>query len=171
MPKDREELLLRTPLTFGFSAPSNMYQPQSNRDVSRTVLAIIKYLLSQTLIFPLNRQFLAMASVALENSREQRSKKCPEIHHTLVNKLLPHKLANVIIAVSYATGRVRQMKGLTNEPICSVEDNCTRPRPMSALTDRDLGSGYIPPGSSRYSANVNKQLFAVGVGQSVYIAR
>ena len=64
-------------------------------------------------------------------------------------------------------GRVRQMKGLTNDPICSVEDNLTRPRPMSALTDRDLGSGYIPPGSSRYSANVNKQLFAVGVGQSV----
>ena len=56
------------------------------------------------------------------------------------------------------------MKGLTDDPICSVEDNKDRPRPMSALTNRDLGPGYRPPGSSRYSANTNKHLYAVGVG-------
>ena len=62
-------------------------------------------------------------------------------------------------------GRVIPMKGLTDDLICSVEDNLARPRPLSALTDRDLGRGYRPPGSSRYSANTNKHLFAVGVGE------
>lgn len=28
VPKGREELLLRTPLTFGFSAPTDLYQPR-----------------------------------------------------------------------------------------------------------------------------------------------
>ena len=38
VPKDREELLLRTPLTFGFSAPTDMYQPRnSQRDVSTKI--------------------------------------------------------------------------------------------------------------------------------------
>ena len=37
VPKDREELLLRTPLTFGFSAPTDMYQPRNSpRDVRKT---------------------------------------------------------------------------------------------------------------------------------------
>ena len=38
VPKDREELLLRTPLTFGFSAPTEMYQPRNSRDVRKNTL-------------------------------------------------------------------------------------------------------------------------------------
>ena len=38
VPKDREELLLRTPLTFGFSAPTDMYQPRNSRDVRKNTL-------------------------------------------------------------------------------------------------------------------------------------
>ena len=77
----------------------------------------------------------------------------------------------VIDAKHVSAGRVKQMKGLTHDPICSVEDNQARPRPMSALTNRDLGSGYRPPGSSRYSANTNKHLYAVGVGVEHYYWR
>ena len=37
VPKDRQELLLRTPLTFGFAAPTDMYQPRnSQREVTHT---------------------------------------------------------------------------------------------------------------------------------------
>jgi hypothetical protein len=74
-----------------------------------------------------------------------------------------------VIAVKHVSaGRVKQTKGLTDDPICSVEDNQARPRPMSALTNRDLGSGYRPPGSSRYSANTNKHLYAIGVVPVTY---
>lgn len=129
-PFGREELLLRTPLTFGFSAPSNTYQPRNDH------VTIVR------------------EDFSAGGSREQQRAKIRRM-----SRNTPH------------TARVKAMRGLTDDPICSVEDNKAQPRPMSALTNRDLSDGYRPPGSSRYSANSSKQLYAVGVVPVTYAWR
>ena len=41
VPKGREELLLRTPLTFGFTGPSNMYQPSNSQNYVSWSLGLV----------------------------------------------------------------------------------------------------------------------------------
>ena len=58
------------------------------------------------------------------------------------------------------------MKGLLDSQICSVEDQVEPRYLLSPPTGQDFGAAFRPQGSTRYSANINKQLPAVGVGRS-----
>ena len=57
------------------------------------------------------------------------------------------------------------MKGLLDIPICVVEDNIERRILWSAPSGQDFSVHYRPPGSGRYSANLSKQLPAIGIGK------
>ena len=57
------------------------------------------------------------------------------------------------------------MKGLNDIPICYVEDHMHQRFLLSAPSGQDLGPGYRPPGSTRYSAR-GKLQSAVGIGKS-----
>lgn len=57
------------------------------------------------------------------------------------------------------------MKGLLDAPICIVEDNYERRLLYSAPTNEDYSIHYRPSGSTRYSANGNKQTPAIGIGE------
>lgn len=61
--------------------------------------------------------------------------------------------------------RVRHIKGLLDVPICYIEDNTEQRYLMSAPSGQDLGPGYYPPGSTRFSARGDLPP-AVGVGES-----
>ena len=56
------------------------------------------------------------------------------------------------------------MKGLNDIPICYVEDHMHQRFLLSAPSGQDLGPGYRPPGSTRYSAR-GKLQSAVGIGK------
>ena len=61
--------------------------------------------------------------------------------------------------------RVRHIKGLCADvPICYIEDNAEQRDLMSAPSGQDLGSGYYPTGSTRFSARGDR-LPAVGIGE------
>lgn len=60
--------------------------------------------------------------------------------------------------------RVYHMKGLLDAPICRVEDFIEPRYLLSAPTGQDLeGPGFTPRGNTRYSANINKGVAAIGV--------
>ena len=71
---------------------------------------------------------------------------------------------------SVPSGRVRHIKGLFDDPICSVEDRIHEQQLVSAPGGDDFGNPYCPPGSSRYSANAMKGVPAVGVGECINIS-
>lgn len=63
--------------------------------------------------------------------------------------------------------RVCHMKGLLDAPICCVED-FTEPRYLlSPPTGLEYESVFLPKGSTRYSANTNKGVPAIGVGKKL----
>lgn len=58
------------------------------------------------------------------------------------------------------------MKGLLDIPICCVEDYAEPRYLLSPPTGQDFGQIYVPlKGNTRYSANINKGIPAVGVGE------
>ena len=57
------------------------------------------------------------------------------------------------------------MKGLLDIPICVVEDNIERRILWSAPTGDNFSIHYRPSGHGRYSANINKHLPAIGIGE------
>lgn len=64
--------------------------------------------------------------------------------------------------------RVSHMKGLLDVPVCRVEDNTERRYLLSPPTGQDFsGYEYVPQGSTRYSANINKGIAAIGVGKEL----
>ena len=67
----------------------------------------------------------------------------------------------------FSVVRVRHMKGLLDIPICSVEDQVEARYLLSPPTGQEFGLPFRPKGSTRYSANVNKEFPAVGVGKDV----
>lgn len=69
----------------------------------------------------------------------------------------------------FPAGRVRHMKGLLDVPICVVEDNYERRLVFSAPTGEDYSTHYRPPGNTRYSANKNKHIPAIGIGESISV--
>lgn len=130
VPKGQDGLLLRSPLTFGFSPHSSIQHPK-----------------------PIYTKDWDMSYVLGQKHREVLGK-CQ----------VPEKLA-FYTRHNPHPGRVFHMKGLLDVPICCVEDS-TEPRCLlSPPTGQDLWqqAGASPRGNTRYSANINKGLPAVGV--------
>ena len=88
------------------------------------------------------------------------------IYYYLFFGLFIFKHCISISCVFYCIVRVRHMKGLLDAPICCVEDQVEPRYLLSPPTGQDFGTPFRPKGSTRYSANVNKGIPAVGVGTS-----
>lgn len=59
------------------------------------------------------------------------------------------------------------MKGLLDVPICIVEDNYERRLLYSAPTGQDYSIHYKPSGNTRYGANRDKCIPAIGIGMLI----